>query len=313
MSPGARALLSALALVSLGAAGAPPEHVVLVTAHCPDGEMERLAGLLGAELRHGGIVDVRWQRGRDGTGQEAEPIPGETRLGVTCTAPALEAARIVALAPGAEAPSERDVALTDVPESERPRMLSLALAELLRAGVPAAPASPRVPDATREWAIATGARVRRYFGPDTLLVGAEAIVAWRRLRLGAAAGLGSVITPPGRIDLRVVTGTVGLVLLQAEGSRLGAELGVRLELGMAQAQGQPSSDRPGALTRTASLLHVDPGLLGTARLRLAGPAWLQVGLEAGHAWSLVTTVDGRSVATTAGVWLGGSAAVRVAY
>ncbi len=315
MSPGARALLTLLALAPLGATGAPPRRVLLVTARCPDAEMERLAGLLGAELRPGGIAEVRWRPGPALKALTAEGEPGadETWLGVTCTAPALESARIAARPPEAQEHTERDVALVDVPESERPRMLSLALAELLRGGSAPAPARPRVPDARPEWATAAGARVRRFLDTDTLLVGAEAGIAWRRLRLGAAVGRGSVTTTPGRIDLRVLTGMAGLVLLRAEGSRLGAELGVRLEMGMAQAQGQASSAQPTNLARTASLLHLDPGLFSTARLRLAGPAWLQVGLEAGHAWSLVATVDGKEVASTAGFWLGGSATVRVTY
>lgn len=321
----ATVLAVTLALVSPDVRGATPSRVLLVTARCPEAEMERLAGLLGAQLRPGGIQEVRWLRETEGPPTAGRPAD-EARLEVTCEAPALATAHLVARSPGTGR-TERALSLVDVPEAERPRMLSLALAELMRTGprhraplVPVeAPVLEAPAPATRSEVAGTrgglfaGARVRQFFGPDTRLVGAEATFAWRALRLGASAGFASATTTQGRIDVRVVAGHAGLALLRTEGDRVAAEAGLLLEGGVARARGQAAAASPAVSAREVSRPHVAPGLFGGARLRLAGPAWLQVGLTAGHAWGLVANVDGAPAASTAGPWLGGSAAVRWSY
>jgi hypothetical protein len=321
-APSSRVLTS-LSGASLTASPAPPSRVLLVTERCPEAEMARLAGLLGAELRTGGVGEVRWLRAEEGS----PTLPAdEARLEVTCEAPALETAHLVARRPGAARRTERDLALVDVPEPERPRVLSLALAELLREGprhrpplIPVDGAAPAPPDpdsltaAAKRGGVVAGPRVRQFLGPGTRLLGVEAELAWRALRLGASAGFGSTATGQGRIDLRVVAGHAGLALLRAEGLRLGLEVGARLEVGEVRVAGQASDARPTVLERAASRPHVAPGLFASARLRLAGPAWLQVGVASGYAWGLVANVDGNTAASTAGTWVGGSAAVRLAW
>lgn len=317
-------VLTALAVASRAANAAPPSRVLLVTERCPEAEMARLAGLLGAELRPGGVGEVRWLRAEEGS---PNLLADEARLEVTCEAPALATAHLVARRPGAGRRTERDLALADVPEPERPRLLSLALAELLREGprhrpplIPVDGVAPEPPDpdsltavAAKRGGVVAGPRVRQFFGPGTRLVGAEAELAWRALRLGASAGFGTTRTEQGRIQLRVMAGHAGLALLRAEGGRLGVEAGPRLEVGEVRVAGQASDAGPTVRGRTESRPHVAPGLFASARLRLVGPAWLQVGVAAGHAWGLVANVDGQAAASTAGTWVGGSAAVRLAY
>jgi hypothetical protein len=303
MSRGARALAACLLLPL--AASAAPTRVLLVTAHCPEAEMARLTGLLATELRRGGAHEVLWTPEPPASSRE------EARLEVTCTAPALEAAHLAALPPDGGSRLERTVSLLDVPEAERPRGLSLALAELLHASAFSRP--PVEPAPERNTAAAGGARLRQFFGPGTRLVGAEAVLGWRALRLGAGVVSGTARTSLGRVDVRLVSGSAGLALLRVEGGRLGAEAGLRLEVGEARAVGVVAAGAQEATWRTASRLHLAPGVFGGARLRLAGPAWLQVAVEAGHAWGLVAAVERESVASTAGPWVGGSAALRLAW
>ncbi len=302
MSRAALALAATCLLLPL-AASAAPSRVLLVTAGCPEPEMARLAGLLAAELRHGGTHEVLWAP------RPPAPSPEEARLEVTCTAPALEAAHLAVLPPGERTRTERSLSLLDVPEAQRPRGLSLALVELLHSS--ALPRPPVETPTRRSTAVTAGARLRHFFGPETRLVGAEALVSWRALRLGAGAVFGAASTSLGRVDVRLVSGSAGLALLRVEGGRLGAEAGLRLEVGEARAAGVVTARAQEATWRTASRVHLAPGVFGGARLRLAGPAWVQVAVEAGHAWGLVAAVEGEEVASTAGPWVGGAAALRL--
>ena len=110
------------------------------------------------------------------------------------------------------------------------------------------------------------------------LAGSLPLASWLRLRVGAGMLYGTATDVLGDVDLRLLSGRIGLSL-SSESESLGAELGPRLELGWGGAEGEPfdvgtRGQSGGAFVSTLSLAAL-------LRMRLVDRWWAVVEPEVG--------------------------------
>lgn len=342
----ARRLLCALLLLGAASARAQapgatpprslPSWVRVLPPECPTPPIDErlLLEVLRTELGGDGVRRVD-------SGQvapdKAHGPQAYLRLTMAC-APDAHAATLRVEDPASLKAIERRLEFDDLPISVRPRVISLGLAELLRAAwsllaipepsrvwvpeqafhlpgaappLPVAPPTvevspPEVParraPPERSFSLHAGGKALRFFGLGNHVWGGQAMGEYGRWSLGAQFLTGLESTSNGDVSLRVLAGTLGFSVLALSSERFELRSGPSVAVGRGEVSGTPLG--AGIKSGRGAAPYLGAMLSVRARWWFSSAWACTVEAEAGHASGLIATVDGQEAAALAG-WLGG--------